>query len=88
MLTPDQAKKINAKIIEIKEILSKEYFTVSFNNVSITISLRGNIKEVVNPLNKSLEEIIPVINEATAKARQDYEIKQAQLLQKEMMNLM
>ena len=88
MLTPDQAKKINAKIIEIKEILSKEYFTVSFNNVSITISLMGNIKEVVNPLNKSLEEIIPVINEATAKARQDYEIKQAQLLQKEMMNLM
>ena len=88
MLTPDQAKKINAKIIEIKEILSKEYFTVSFNNVSITISLMGNIKEVVNPLNKSLEEIIPVINEATAKARQDYEIKQAQLLQKEMINLM
>lgn len=34
MLTPDQAKKINAKIIEIKEILSKEYFTVSFNNLS------------------------------------------------------
>mgnify|MGYP003617818960 FL=1 len=72
----------------VKERLSKEYFTVSFNNVSITISLMGNIKEVVNPLNKSLEEIIPVINEATAKARQDYEIKQAQLLQKEMMNLM
>ena len=39
-------------------------------------------------LKQKLEEIIPIINEATAKARQDYEIKQAQLLQKEMMNLM
>ena len=51
-------------------------------------SVSGNIKKTQSPQNKSLSKLIPFINEATIKARQEYEVKQAQLLQKEMMNLM
>ena len=83
-----KAQLIKQKLEEIKNTLDKEIITYSSNDIKIEISVLGNIKEISNPLNKNLEEIIPIINEATAKARQDYEIKQAQLLQKEMMNLM
>jgi hypothetical protein len=84
----EKAHLLKQKIEEIKNTLDKEIITHSYNGINIEISVLGNIKEISNPLNKNLEEIIPIINEATAKARQDYEIKQAQLLQKEMMNLM
>ena len=83
----EKAHLLKQKIEEIKNTLDKEIITHSYNGINIEISVLGNIKEISNPLNKNLEEIIPIINEATAKARQDYEIKQAQLLQKEMMNL-
>ena len=84
----EKAHLLKQKIEEIKNTLDKEIITHSYNGINIEISVLGNIKEISNPLNKNLEEIIPIINEATAKARQDYEIKQAQLLQKEMMDLM
>lgn len=84
----EKAQLLKQKVEEIKNTLDKEIITYSSNDIKIEISVLGNIKEISNPLNKNLEEIIPIINEATAKARQDYEIKQAQLLQKEMMNLM
>ena len=84
----EKAQLLKQKVEEIKNTLDKEIITHSYNGINIEISVLGNIKEISNPLNKNLEEIIPIINEATAKARQDYEIKQAQLLQKEMMNLM
>ena len=84
----EKAQLLKQKVEEIKNTLDKEIITHSYNGINIDISVLGNIKEISNPLNKNLEEIIPIINEATAKARQDYEIKQAQLLQKEMMNLM
>ena len=83
----EKAQLLKQKVEEIKNTLDKEIITHSYNGINIDISVLGNIKEISNPLNKNLEEIIPIINEATAKARQDYEIKQAQLLQKEMMNL-
>ena len=82
-----KAQLIKQKLEEIKNTLDQDIISHSSNGVNIEISVLGNIKKISNPLNKNLEEIIPIINEATAKARQDYEIKQAQLLQKEMMNL-
>lgn len=84
----EKAQLLKQKVEEIKNILDKEIIVYPSNGIEIEISVLGNIKEISNPLKKNLEEIIPIINEATAKARQDYEIKQAQLLQKEMMNLM
>ena len=84
----EKAHLLKQKIEEIKNTLDKEIITHSYNGINIEISVLGNIKEISNPLNKNLEEIIPIINEAIAKARQEYEVKQAQLLQKEMMNLM
>jgi len=84
----EKAHLLKQKIEEIKNTLDKEIITHSYNGINIEISVLGNIKEISNPLNKNLEEIIPIINEAIAKARQEYEVKQAHLLQKEMMNLM
>ena len=84
----EKAQLLKQKIEEIKNILDQDIISHSSNEINIEISVLGNIKKISNPLNKNLEEIISVINESTAKARQDYEIKQAQLLQKEMMNLM
>ena len=84
----EKAQLLKQKVEDINNILDKEIIVYPSNGIEIEISVLGNIKEISNPLKKNLEEIIPIINEATAKARQDYEIKQAQLLQKEMMNLM
>lgn len=84
----EKAQLLKQKVEEIKNILDKEIIVYPSNGIEIEISVLGNIKKITNFQNKKLEEIIPIINEATAKARQDYEIKQAQLLQKEMMNLM
>ena len=84
----EKAHLLKQKIEEIKNILDKEIIVYPSNGIEIEISVLGNIKEISNPLNKNLEEIIPIINEAIAKARQEYEVKQAHLLQKEMMNLM
>ena len=84
----EKAHLLKQKIEEIKNTLDKEIITHSYNGINIEISVLGNIKEISNTLNKNLEEIIPIINEAIAKARQEYEVKQAHLLQKEMMNLM
>ena len=84
----EKAQLLKQKVEEIKNILDKEIIVYPSNGIEIEISVLGNIKKISNPLNKNLEEIIFILNEAIAKARQDYEIKQAQLLQKEMMNLM
>ena len=84
----EKAQLLKQIVEDIKNTLDQEVITHSSNGVSIEISVLGNIKEISNPLNKNLEEIIPIINEAIAKARQEYEVKQAHLLQKEMMNLM
>ena len=84
----EKAQLLKQKIEDIKNTLDQEVITHSSNGVSIEISVLGNIKKISNPLNKNLEEIISVINESIVKARQEYEVKQAQLLQKEMMNLM
>ena len=83
-----KAQLIKQKLEEIKNTLDQDIISHSSNGVNIEISVLGNIKKISNPLNKNLEEIIFILNEAIAKARQEYEIKQAQLLQKEMMNLM
>lgn len=87
-ISVEKANILQQKIAEIKSTLDQDVFNFSTNNITISLSVLGNIKEILNPLNLSLEEIIPVINEATTKARQEFEIKQAQLLQKEMQNLM
>ena len=84
----EKAQLLKQKVEDIKNTLDQEVITHSSNGVSIEISVLGNIKKISNPLNKNLEEIIFILNEAIAKARQEYEVKQAQLLQKEMMNLM
>ena len=84
----EKAQLLKQKVEDIKNTLDQEVITHSSNGVSIAISVLGNIKKISNPLNKNLEEIIFILNEAIAKARQEYEVKQAQLLQKEMMNLM
>ena len=83
-----KAQLIKQKLEEIKNTLDQDIISHSSNGVNIEISVLGNIKKISNPLNKNLEEIISVINESIVKARQEYEVKQAQLLQKEMMNLM
>ena len=83
-----KAQLIKQKLEEIKNTLDQEIITYSSNGVEIDISVLGNIKEISNPQNKNLEELIFILNDAIAKARQEYEVKQAQLLQKEMMNLM
>lgn len=82
------AQLLKRKIQEVKEILDQDIFTYTLDKVSVTISVLGNIKEISNPNDKSIAEIIPIINEATTKAREEYEVKQAQLLQKEMMSFM
>lgn len=87
-LSLEKAHLLNKKLEEIKNTLDQEIISHSSNGVNIDISVLGNIKKISNPLNKNLEEIISVINESIMKARQEYEVKQAQLLQKEMMNLM
>ena len=84
----EKAQLLKQKIEEIKNTLDQEIISHSSDGISIDISVLGNIKKISNPLNKNLEEIISVINESIVKARQEYEVKQAQLLQKEMMNLM
>ena len=84
----EKAQLLKQKIEDIKNTLDQEVITHSSNGVSIEISVLGNIKKISNPLNKNLEEIISVINESIVQARQEYEVKQAHLLQKEMMNLM
>lgn len=83
----EKAQILKQKLKEIKKELDKEVFVHSSNEITIHISVLGNIKDISNPLDKNMNEIIPIINEATAKARQDYEVKQAQLLQKAMMNI-
>ncbi len=83
-----KAQLIKQKLEEIKNTLDQNIISHSSNGVNNEISFLGNIKKISNPLNKNLEEIIFILNEAIAKARQEYEVKQAQLLQKEMMNLM
>jgi hypothetical protein len=87
-LTLEKAQILQQKMQEIKNILDLDLFTHTSEDISITISVLGNIKEIQNPQNKSASELIPIINKATAKARQEYEVKQAQLLQKEMMSFM
>lgn len=87
-LTIEKAQFLQQKMQEIKNILDLDLFTQTSQDVFIIISVLGNIKEIQNPQNKSVSELIPIINEATAKARQEYEVKQAQLLQKEMMGFM
>lgn len=79
---------IHQKIQEIKNTLDLDIFTHTSGSISISMSVLGNIKSISNPENKNIEELIPIINEASSKARQEYEVKQAQMLQKEMMNLM
>ena len=84
----EKAQLLKQKIEEIKNTLDQEIISHSSDGISIDISVLGNIKKISNPLNKNLEEIVSIINESIIKARQVYELKQAQLLQKEMMNLM
>ena len=87
-LSLEKAHLLNKKLEEIKNTLDQDIISHSSNGINVEISVLGNIKKISNPLNKNLEEIISVINESIVKARQEYEVKQAQLLQKEMMNLM
>lgn len=87
-LSIEKAQLLQQKIQEIKNILDNEIFTHSSQEIVITISVLGSIKDISNPQNRTLQEVMSVLNEALAKARQDYEMKQAKLLQKEMMNLM
>ena len=87
-LTIEKAQFLQQKMQEIKNTLDLDLFTHTSQDVSVTISVLGNIKEIKNPQHKSASELIPIINEATTKARQEYEVKQAQLLQKEMMSFM
>ena len=84
----EKAQLLKQKIEEIKNILDQEIITHSSNGIIIEISVLGNIKNISTFQFENLEKVIPIINEAIAKARQEYEVKQAQLLQKEMMNLM
>ena len=84
----EKAHLLKQKIEEIKNTLDKEIITHSYNGINIEISVLGNIKNISNFQYEKLEIVIPAINEAIAKARQEYEVKQAHLLQKEMMNLM
>lgn len=87
-LSLEKAHLIKEKIEEIKKVLDLDVFTYTSNETSVTMSVLGNIKNISNHRNISIEELIPIINEASSKARQDYEVKQAHLLQKEMMDLM
>lgn len=87
-LSLEKAHLLNKKLEEIKNTLDQEIISHSSNEINVEISVLGNIKKISNPLNKNLEEIISIINESIVIARQEYEVKQAQLLQKEMMNLM
>jgi len=87
-LSLEKAHLLNKKLEEIKNTLDQEIISHSSNEINVEISVLGNIKKISNPLNKNLEEIVSIINESIIKARQVYELKQAQLLQKEMINLM
>ena len=87
-LSIEKARLIQQKQEEIKQKLDQEILIHSSKSVSVKLSLLGNIIEISNAKNKSLVEIVPIINEATAKARQVFDIKQAELLQKELINLM
>jgi len=86
-LSIEKAQMLQQKIQEIKNRLDNDIFIHTSQDIVITISVIGNIKDISNPQNKTLKEIISVLNEALTKARRDYEIKQAQLLQKEMLNI-
>lgn len=88
IISIEKAQLLKQKVEEIKNTLDQEIITHSSNEINIEISVLGNIKKISNPLNKNLEEIVSIINESIIKARQVYELKQAQLLQKEMINLM
>ena len=87
-LSIEKAQLLKQKLEEIMNVMDLDVFTHSSENVTIIMSVLGNIKSITNPQNRTIEEIIPIINDAYSKARQDYEVKQAHLLQKEMMNLM
>lgn len=87
-LSIEKAQILKQKLEEIKNVLDLDVFTHNSENVTINMSVLGNIKSITNPQNKTIEELISIINDAYSKSRQDYEVKQAHLLQKEMMNLM
>ncbi|CAA7392585.1 hypothetical protein [Chryseobacterium fistulae] len=73
---------------EIKQKLDQEFIIYNSGHISIRLSLLGNIIEISNPDSKGLIDIIPIINEATTEARQLFDVKQAEMLQKELVNLM
>ena len=79
----EKAQLLKQKVEEIKNTLDQEIIFHSSNGIIIEISVLGNLKKIFNPQNKNLEEIVSIINESIIKARQVYELKQAQLLQKE-----
>lgn len=84
----EKARLLQQKQEEVKQKLDQEFITHNSGNVSVKLSLLGNILEISNDQNKSLAEIIPIINEATGKARKAFDVKQAEMLQKELMHLM
>ncbi|RNA61156.1 hypothetical protein D1631_04000 [Chryseobacterium nematophagum] len=72
---------------EIKRKLDQEFIIYNSGHISIRLSLLGNIIEISNPGSKGLIDIITIINEATTEARQLFDVKQAEMLQKELVNL-
>ena len=84
----EKAQLLKQKIEEIKNTLDQEIISHSSHGIKIEISVLGNIKNISLLQYENLEKIIPIINEAIAKARQEYEVKQAELLHNVLMNLM
>lgn len=83
----EKAKLLQQKHEEVKQKLNKEIIIHTSGSISVKLSLLGNIKEISNGQSKDLVEIIPIINEAITKARQAFEIKQSEMLQNEVRNL-
>lgn len=84
----EKTRLLQQKQEEIKQKLDQEIIIHSSESVSVKLSLLGKIIEISNVQNKSLVEMIPIINEAIAKARKTFDVKQAEMLQKELINLM
>ncbi len=58
-LSLEKAHLIKEKIEEIKKVLDLDVFTYTSNETSVTMSVLGNIKNISNHRNISIEELIP-----------------------------
>ncbi len=89
-LSTEKAQLIQQKTEEIKNKLEEELITHSSSDgtVHITVSVTGKIKEINAPNNTDINSLIPILNKVLITANRTFEVKRAEMLQKELVSIM